>query len=89
MNFTKPLIAVAFAVSATSAFAGGTVDTYGRASTMPGGPATIIADGCSQDCHVGKVQGRAALNYIKTPRPAAQSSVHVRNADADSVYGRA
>lgn len=89
MNITKSLIAVAFAVSATSSFAGGTVNTYGRASAMPGGVATTIADGCSQDCHVGEVQGRAALNYIKTPRPAAHSSVNVRNAGVDSVYGRA
>jgi len=89
MNITKSLIAVAFAVSATSAFAGGTVDTYGRASAVPAGGATTIADGCSQDCHVSQVQGRAALNYIKTPRPAAHGSVNVRNAGVDSVHGRA
>jgi hypothetical protein len=89
MNVTKSVIAAAFALCATSTFAGGSVDSYGRASAMPqAGNGPTLTAGC-MSCHVSEVQGRAALNYIRTPRPLASDVVTVRNAPVEAVYGRA
>lgn len=89
MNVTKSVIAAAFALCATSTFAGGSVESYGRASAMPqGGNSPTLTAGCTS-CHVSEVQGRAALNYIRTPRPVAGEVVTVRSSRVESVYGRA
>lgn len=89
MNFTKSIFALAIAVSAMSAFAAGSVETYGRASPMPdAGAAAAISTGCVQGCHVSDVQGRAAPGHVQTSRPVPRGVVTVRNAEVESGYGR-
>jgi len=90
MKFTQSLIAVAFAVSATSVLAASPVETYGRTAATPGNGATAtLASGCMQGCHVSEVQGRSALNVAGSKRPASSGTVTVRNTAVESVYGRA
>lgn len=88
MNIRNAFFAIA--LFAAPAVAGNTVDTFGRASPAHGaGSALSTVSGCGASCHVGNVQGRAALNYIRTPRPIERSAVNGRDADVGSVFGRA
>jgi hypothetical protein len=90
MKFTRHFAVAAFALCASSAFAGNTVETFGRGSALPqeGSRVTAIAAGCAS-CHVANVQGRATLNAVHARRQASGDVVTVRNASVESVYGRA
>lgn len=90
MKFTQSVIAVVFAVAAVSALAASPVETYGRtAATAANGATATFAAGCMQGCHVSDVQGRSALNVAGSKRSASRGTVTVRNADVESVFGRA
>jgi hypothetical protein len=90
MNIRNSFFAITIALCAAPALAGNTVDTFGRASPTPGtGSTPSTISNCGPSCHVGNVQGRAALNYIRTPRPIERNAVSGRDADVGSVFGRA
>ncbi len=90
MKLANVLYTAVFAFSASLAIAAQPVEQYGRAAATAGnGATTTIASGCAQRCSVDEVQGRAALNYIATPRPIKNDNVGTRNARVDSVFGRA
>lgn len=90
MKFSQSVIAIAFAVSAVSALAASPVETYGRASATAANAATAtFTAGCTQGCHVSDVQGRSALNVAGSKRSASRGTVTVRNADVETVFGRA
>ncbi len=90
MSITRSSAAIAFALCASSALAGNTVETFGRGSTLPqeGSRVTAVAAGCAS-CHVATVQGRATITVVHARRQASGSRVRLRNAGVESVYGRA
>lgn len=88
MNFRNRLAVCIIGFAAAPALAGNTVDTFGRASPTPGAGGTASMSDCGANCHVSKVQGRAALNHIRTPRPIDHSAVNVRGLGVDEGYGR-
>jgi hypothetical protein len=67
MKFTTAL-AIAFALAAPVALAGPAVDQRNAQAEARAHSGTSI---CAQRCR-HEVQGRAALNYIATPRPATR-----------------
>lgn len=87
MNFRNLFAVCIIGIAAAPAFAGNPVDTYGRASPAPGAGGMVSMSDCGT-CHVGKVQGRAALNHIRTPRPIDHGAVNVRGMGVDEGYGR-
>lgn len=90
MNIANTVFAVAFAVSATSAFAGNPVEQYGRQAPAAGSGATVtVSAGCAQGCDVSQVQGRGSFNAAIAARAPVNSSLMSRGVDVSSVQGRA
>lgn len=87
MNFIKTAVAVIATVCVSAAFAAQPIEQSGRSGAPRAGASALIS-ACSQGCRVDQVQGRAALNYIATPRPIAREAVRIRNAAVDAHFGR-
>lgn len=86
MKIVNLLLAVPLVAGAAGAFAATPVQREGRASSIGGVAVATMQSRCAA-CHVEQLQGRAALNYIVTPRPIARETVHARGTFSDSVAG--
>lgn len=87
MSLIKAAVAVIAVVCGSAAFAVQPIEQSGRSGASRAGASALIS-ACSQGCRVDPVHGRAALNYIATPRPIAREAVRIRNAAADAHHGR-